>query len=84
MGGGGGEGWPPGPSPGSATVTIHVVNATLPGVALLRSKWSEAIDLLLNPRDGEPHDLRTARPHWKDTKNAKETEKDPQGKVYRE
>ena len=62
-------------------LTIHVVNATLPGLALLRSKWSEAIDLLLNPRDGEPDDLRTARQHWKDTKNAKETlKKIPRGR----
>ena len=48
---------------------------------MLLSKWSEAIDLLLNPRDGEPDDLRTARQHWKDTKNAKETlKKIPRGK----
>ena len=77
-------GWgaaPPGPSPGSATVTIHVFNSTLPGLALLLSKWSEAIDLLLNPRDGEPDDLRAARQHWNDTKNAKETlKKIPRGK----
>ena len=73
--------WGGGASPGSATVTIHVFNTTLPGLALLLSKWSEAIDLLLNPRDGEPDDLRTARQHWKDTKNAKETlTKIPRGK----
>ena len=77
----GGGGRPLGPSPESANVTIHVFNATLPGLALLLSKWSEAIDLLLNPRDGEPDDLRTARQHWKDTKNAKETlKKIPRGK----
>ena len=76
MGGGG-----PGPFPGSATINKHVFNATLPGLALLLSKWSEAIDLLLNPRDGEPDDLRAARQHWKDTKNAKETlKKIPRGK----
>ena len=73
----GGGGRPLGPSPESATVTIYVFNATLPGLTLLLSKWSEAIDLLLNPRD----DLRTARQHWKDTKNAKETlKKIPRGK----
>ena len=47
---------------------------------MLLSKWSEAIDLLLNPRDGEPDDLRTARQHWKDMKNARETlKKIPRG-----
>ena len=51
--------------------TIH--HATFAGHALLLSNWSEAIDLLLNPRDGEPDDLTAARQHWKDTKNAKET-----------
>ena len=77
----GGEAGPPGPSPESATVTIYVFNTTLPGLTLLLSKWSEAIDLLLNPRDGEPDDLRTARQHWKDTKNARETlKKIPRGK----
>lgn len=51
------------------------------GLALLQSKWSEAIDLLLNPRDGESDILTAARQHWKDTKNAKEAlQKIPKGK----
>lgn len=43
------------------------------GRALLLSNWSEAIDLLLGPRDGEPDDLTAARQYWKDTKDAKGT-----------
>lgn len=51
------------------------------GLALLQSKWSEAIDLLLNPRDGESDTLTAARQQWKDTKNAKEAlRKIPKGK----
>ena len=46
---------------------------TFTGRALLLSNWSEAVDLLLNPRSGEPDDLTTARQHWKDTNDAKET-----------
>ncbi|CAH3151205.1 unnamed protein product [Porites lobata] len=61
---------------GTTSVPTHKI-----GLTLLLSKWSEAIDLLLNPRDGEPDDLRTARQHWKDTKNARETlKKIPRGK----
>lgn len=40
---------------------------------MLLSNWSEAIDLLLNPRSGESDDLTAARQHWKDTHDAKET-----------
>ena len=43
------------------------------GLALLLSDWSEAVALLLNPRDGEPDELTAARQHWKDTSDAKET-----------
>ena len=43
------------------------------GCALLLSNWSEAVALLLNPRDGEPEELTAARQHWKDTNDAKET-----------
>lgn len=53
---------------GTTSVSTHAI-----GLALLQSKWSEAIDLLLNPRDGESDILTAARQHWKDTKNAKET-----------
>lgn len=40
---------------------------------MLLSNWSEAIDLLLAPRDGEPDDLKAARQYWKDTNDAKGT-----------
>ncbi|XP_074627363.1 pseudouridylate synthase 7 homolog isoform X2 [Acropora palmata] len=61
---------------GTTSVSTHAI-----GLALLQSKWSEAIDLLLNPRDGESDILTAARQHWKDTKNAKETlQKIPKGK----
>jgi len=53
---------------GTTSVPTHKI-----GHELLLSNWSEAIDLLLYPRDGEPDDLTAARQHWKNTKNAKET-----------
>ena len=53
------------------SLLLHCVNSA--GRALLLSNWSEAIDLLLSPRDGEPDDLTAARQHWKDTNDAKGT-----------
>ena len=53
--------------------TSVVVIGKFTGRALLLSKWSEAIDLLLGPRDGEPDDLTAARQYWKDTNDAKGT-----------
>ncbi|KAL9969761.1 hypothetical protein ACROYT_G022017 [Oculina patagonica] len=53
---------------GTTSVPTHKI-----GRALLLSNWSEAIALLLNPRDGEPDELTAARQHWKDTNDAKET-----------
>lgn len=50
-----------------------VIVVKITGRALLLSNWSEAIDLLLGPRDGEPDDLTAARQYWKDTKDAKGT-----------
>ncbi|XP_068754742.1 pseudouridylate synthase 7 homolog [Montipora capricornis] len=61
---------------GTTSVPTHKI-----GLALLQSKWSEAIDLLLNPRDGEQDGVTAARQHWKETKNAKEAlKKIPKGK----
>lgn len=53
---------------GTTSVPTHKI-----GCALLLSNWSEAVDLLLNPRSGEADDLTAARQHWKDTHDAKET-----------
>ncbi|XP_070557644.1 pseudouridylate synthase 7 homolog [Ptychodera flava] len=41
------------------------------GRALLLSKWQEAVDLILKPRDGEPDEMRAAREHWWQTRDAK-------------
>ncbi|XP_063984046.1 pseudouridylate synthase 7 homolog isoform X2 [Diachasmimorpha longicaudata] len=49
-----------------ATVPTHEV-----GKALLQSNWSEAIDLILQPRSGEFMDMAKAREIYAQTKDAK-------------
>ncbi|GAA5917096.1 hypothetical protein JCM6882_009496, partial [Rhodosporidiobolus microsporus] len=44
---------------GTAPVPTHVV-----GLALLRSEWQLATDLILSPREGEQQDLHAARMLW--------------------
>jgi len=45
---------------GSGSVPTHAI-----GAALLRGEWKTAVDLILDPRDGERSDIREAREYYK-------------------
>src|SRR5258708_22533552 len=49
---------------GTSSVQTHSI-----GLALLRSNWKRAIDLILRPRPGESPDAEAARRVWLDHKN---------------
>lgn len=42
------------------------------GKALLKSSFSEAVDLILKEREGEPDEMRKMRKSWKDQRDAKQ------------
>ena len=44
---------------GTASIPTHTI-----GLALLRSEWQKAIDLILRPRPGEHPEVLTARNAW--------------------
>ncbi|XP_028549259.1 multisubstrate pseudouridine synthase 7 [Dendrobium catenatum] len=50
---------------GSGSVPTHSI-----GAALLRGEWKTAVDLILDPRDGERADIKEARKKYKKTGNA--------------
>jgi tRNA pseudouridine13 synthase len=50
---------------GTASVPTHAI-----GLALLRSDWTKAVDLILRPRPGESPDVAEARRIWLEEKNA--------------
>ncbi|PVG03526.1 tRNA pseudouridine synthase D [Serendipita vermifera] len=50
---------------GTASIPTHAI-----GLALLRSQWSKAIDLILRPRPGEAPDIQEARLAWALERNA--------------
>ncbi|KAL9274479.1 hypothetical protein AKJ16_DCAP26321 [Drosera capensis] len=47
---------------GSGTVPTHII-----GAALLRGEWSKAVDLILDPREGERDDVAKIREYYKET-----------------
>ncbi|XP_057871903.2 multisubstrate pseudouridine synthase 7 [Cryptomeria japonica] len=47
---------------GSGSVPTHSI-----GAALLRGEWKTAVDLILDPRDGERRDIKEAREYYKST-----------------
>ncbi|CAJ2631517.1 unnamed protein product [Trifolium pratense] len=47
---------------GSGSVATHFI-----GAALLRGEWKRAVDLILDPRDGEKYVIAKARKYYKDT-----------------
>jgi|SRR5258706_1887789 len=49
---------------GTASVPTHAV-----GLALLRSDWKRAVDLILQPRPGEDPSVEAARRAWNDDKD---------------
>lgn len=49
----------------SATVPTFVI-----GKALLQGKWSEAVELIMKPRDGEPEFMAKMRDFWWQTRDA--------------
>lgn len=49
----------------SATVPTFVI-----GKALLQGKWSEAVELIMKPRDGEPEFMAKMRDFWWKTRDA--------------
>ncbi|EDO30703.1 predicted protein, partial [Nematostella vectensis] len=51
---------------GTSCVPTHHI-----GRALILSQWSEAVDLILNPREGKPKDFNKALEYWKSTGDAK-------------
>lgn len=50
---------------GTASIPTHAI-----GLALLRSDWAKAVDLILRPRPGESPDVSEARRVWAEEKNA--------------
>ncbi|KAL1918034.1 uncharacterized protein VTP21DRAFT_3300 [Calcarisporiella thermophila] len=46
---------------GTSSVSTHKI-----GIALLREQWEEAVNLVMDPRDGEREDYQKARLHWKE------------------
>ena len=50
---------------GTASIPTHAI-----GLALLRSDWAKAVDLILRPRPGEAPDIHEARRIWAEEKNA--------------
>jgi tRNA pseudouridine13 synthase len=52
---------------GTSTVPTHVI-----GLALLRSDWDLAVELILRPREGEDEDMLAGRKAWMERKDAKE------------
>jgi len=50
---------------GTASIPTHAI-----GLALLRSDWAKAVDLILRPRPGESPDVAEARRIWLEEKNA--------------
>jgi tRNA pseudouridine13 synthase len=50
---------------GTASIPTHAI-----GLALLRSQWAKAIDLILRPRPGEAPDIQEARLAWAVERNA--------------
>jgi tRNA pseudouridine13 synthase len=49
---------------GTASIPTHAI-----GLALLRSDWSKAVDLILRPRPGEAPDIHEARRLWAEERN---------------
>lgn len=49
---------------GTASIPTHAI-----GLALLRSDWAKAVDLILRPRPGESPDIAEARRIWLEEKN---------------
>jgi len=49
---------------GTASIPTHAI-----GLALLRSDWSKAVDLILRPRPCEAPDIHEARRLWAEEKN---------------
>ncbi|XP_050917141.1 multisubstrate pseudouridine synthase 7 isoform X1 [Lathyrus oleraceus] len=47
---------------GSGSVPTHLI-----GAALFRGEWKHAVDLILDPRDGEKYIIAKARKYYKDT-----------------
>ncbi|XP_058738635.1 multisubstrate pseudouridine synthase 7 isoform X1 [Vicia villosa] len=47
---------------GSGSVPTHLI-----GAALFRGEWKRAVDLILDPRDGEKYIIAKARKYYKDT-----------------
>jgi len=53
---------------GTGFIPTHIV-----GRAILQSKWTEVIDLILQPRPGEKEQATRARMLWKETQDPKKT-----------
>ncbi|KNA14158.1 hypothetical protein SOVF_110110 isoform B [Spinacia oleracea] len=49
---------------GSGSVPTHLI-----GAALLRGEWKAAIDMILDPREGEREAVRMIREHYKESKD---------------
>ncbi|KAF0455062.1 tRNA pseudouridine synthase D [Gigaspora margarita] len=51
---------------GTSSVSTYEI-----GRALLQNNWEHAVDLILNPRDGDSKDQQQARQHWTENHDAK-------------